>query len=149
MRAADTKENFLAWYKDVFGFTNLVAKAFYDKQLLQNKKTLAELSDSKIDSIMHAICRIQAVAKISATRLKLAILWIKHQDCTQREIGIPAALLVRVTLDMIMLLKTQKQLKAEWRLGYKEPNYPPVTLDLASATKALDKPGRSCLVYVG
>ncbi len=46
---------------------------------------------------------------------------------------------MRVTLDTIMLLKTQKQLEDEWRLGNKEPNYPPATLDLASATKTLDK----------
>ena len=38
-----------------------------------------------------------------------------------------------------MLLKTQKQLEDEWRRGNKEPDYPPVTLDLASATKTLNK----------
>jgi hypothetical protein len=139
VRDADTKVNFLAWYKYVFGFTDPVAKALYDKQLLQDKKTLAKLSNSEIDSIMRAICRTQAIAEMSAARLKLAIFWIKHQDRTQREIGIPAALLVRVTLDTIMLLKTQKHLEDEWRLGNQEPNYPPVTLDLASATKTLNK----------
>jgi hypothetical protein len=139
MRAADTKANFIAWYKGVFGFTDLVAKALYDKQLLQDKKTLAKLSDSKIDSIMRVICRTQAIAKISVARLKLAIFWIKHQNRTQHKIGIPATPLVRVTLDTIMLLKTQKQLKDEWRIGNKEPDYPPATLDLASATKTLNK----------
>jgi hypothetical protein len=75
MRTADTKAkaNFIAWYKEVFGFTDLVAKSPYNKQLLQDKKTLAKLSDSKIDSIMRAICRTQAIAKISAARLELAI----------------------------------------------------------------------------
>ena len=135
----DTKANFLAWYKDVFGFTDTVAKVLYDEQLLQNKKTLAELSNSKIDSIMRAICWTQAIAKISAAPLKLAIFWIKHQDRTQREIGIPTALLVKVDLDTIMLLKTQKQLEDEWCLSNKEHDYPPVTLDLASATKTLNK----------
>ncbi len=139
MRATDTKANFIAWYKEVFGFTDPVAKALYNKQLLQDKKTLAKLSDSEINSIMQAICRAQAIAKISAARLKLAIFWIKHQYRTQREIGIPAAPLVRVTFDTIMLLKTQKQLEDEWHLGNKEPDYDPVTLDLASATKALNK----------
>ena len=122
--AEDTKANFIARYKEVFGFTDAVAKALYDKQLLQDKKTLAELSDSEIDSIMRAILRTQAIAKISAARLKLAIFWIKHQDHTQREVSIPANPLVRVTLDTMMLLKTQKQLKDEWRLGNKEPDYP-------------------------
>ena len=73
MRNADTKANFLAWYNDVFGFADPVAKALYDKQLLQDKKTLAELSDSKIDSIMCAIRRTNDISKISAAGLKLAI----------------------------------------------------------------------------
>ena len=139
MRATDTKANFIAWYKEVFGFTNTVAKAFYKEQLLQDKKTLAKLSDSEIDSIMRAICRTLPIAKISAARLKLVIFWIKHQDCIQRKIGIPAALLMRVTLDTIMLLKTQKQLEDKWHLGNKEPDFSHVTLDLALATKALNK----------
>ena len=139
MHTADTRANFIAWYREVFGFTKPVAKALYNKQLLQDKKTLTELSNRKIDSIMHAICPIQAIAEISAARLKLAIFWIKHQDHTQREVGIPTNPLVRVTLDMIMLLKTQQQLKDDWRLGNKEPDYPAATLDLASATKTLNK----------
>ncbi len=64
MRAADTKANFIAWYKEVFGFTNTVAKALYKEQLLQHKKTLVKLSDSKINSIMRVICRTQPIAKI-------------------------------------------------------------------------------------
>jgi hypothetical protein len=63
VRDADTKANFLAWYKDVFGFTDPVADTFYDEQLLQDKKTLVELSDSEIDSIMRAIRRTQAIAE--------------------------------------------------------------------------------------
>ncbi len=39
----------------------------------------------------------------------------------------------------MLLLKTQKQLKDEWRLGNKEPDYPAQTLDTASATKTFDK----------
>ncbi len=35
---------------------------------------------------------------------------------------------MRVNLDTIMLLKTQKQLEDKRRLGNKEPNYDPVTL---------------------
>jgi hypothetical protein len=38
-----------------------------------------------------------------------------------------------------MLLKTQKQLKDEWHLGNKEPDYVAQTLDLALATKTLNK----------
>jgi hypothetical protein len=63
---ADTKVNFIAWYKEVFGFTDKVAKALYNEQLLKDKKTLAELSNSKIDSIIHTIRRTLPIAKISA-----------------------------------------------------------------------------------
>ena len=118
-----------------------MAKALYNKQLLQDKKTLAKLSDSEINSIMQAICQAQAIAKISAARLKLAIFWIKHQDRTQRKIGIPAAPLVRVNLDTSMLLKTQKQLEDEWRLGNKGPTTTPLPLTLPRPLRPLTKPG--------
>ena len=94
VRAADTKVNFIAWYKEVFGFTNAMAKALYDEQLLQDKKSLAKLSDSKIDSVIRAIRQTLPIAGISGAQLKLAIFWIKHQDHTQREVGIPANPLV-------------------------------------------------------
>jgi hypothetical protein len=139
VRAADTKVNFIAWYKEVFGFTDTVAKALYDKQLLQDKKTLAKLSNSEIDSVIRAIRRTLPIAKISAARLKLAIIWIKHQDHTQCKVGIPANPLVRVTLKTMLLLKTQKQLEDEWRLGNKEPDYPDQTLNMALATKIFNK----------
>ncbi len=73
VRAAYTKVNFIAWHKEVFGFIDKVARAFYNEQLLKDKKTLAKLSNSKINSIIHAICWILPIAKISAARLKLAI----------------------------------------------------------------------------
>jgi hypothetical protein len=52
---SDIKANFIAWYKEVFGFNDDVARALYDVQLLKDKKTLAKLSDSEIDSIIRAI----------------------------------------------------------------------------------------------
>jgi hypothetical protein len=60
-------------------------------------------------------------AKISVARLKLMIFWIKHQDRTLCKIGLPGKPLVRVTLDMILTLKTQKHLEDKWRSGNKEP----------------------------
>jgi hypothetical protein len=116
-----------------------VAKALYDKQLLKNKTTLAELSDSDINSIIHAIHKTLPIAEIAAARLKLAVFWIKHQDRTQREVGIPSNPLVKTELKMMLLLKTQKQLEDKWRLGNKEPDYPAQTLDMALATKTFDK----------
>ncbi len=93
-RPSDVKVNFLAWYKEVFGFSDEVARALYDEQLLKNKTTLAELSNSKIDSIIRAICRTLPIAEISVARLKLAIFWIKHQDRTQRKVGIHQPILL-------------------------------------------------------
>ena len=55
VRDADTKVNFIAWYKEVFGFTDEVAKALYDKQLLRRKDSLAKLNDAKVDNVMRAI----------------------------------------------------------------------------------------------
>jgi hypothetical protein len=117
----------------------LVATALYDEQLLCKKNSLAELNDAKVDNVMGAILRHHPIAELSLARLKLAIFWIKHQDRTQRVIGGPYRPLVTITLDMMLLLKTQKQLEDEWRLGNKEPDYPVQTLDLASAAKTFNK----------
>ncbi len=38
VRDKDIKANFIAWYKEVFGFTDNVARALYDEQLLKDKK---------------------------------------------------------------------------------------------------------------
>ena len=65
--------------------------------------------------------------------------WIKHQDRTQHEIGVPTHPLVTINLDTMMLLKTQKQLEDKWRLSNKEPDYPAQTLNLASAAKTFNK----------
>ncbi len=67
-RPSDVKVNFLAWYKEVFVFSDKVAKALYGEQLLKNKTTIAELSDNKIDSIICAIRRTLPIAEISAAR---------------------------------------------------------------------------------
>jgi hypothetical protein len=143
------KDIVIKWYKNVFGFTNTVAKALYYEQLLCDKNTLTELSDSEVDNVMRAIRRTQAIAKLFSARLKLAIFWIKHQYRTQCEIGVPARPLVTVDLDTMMLLKTQKQLEDEWRLGNKEPDYPAQTLDLAMPLRPSTKPGLSCPACAG
>jgi hypothetical protein len=103
--------NFIPWYKEVFGFTNKVARALYDKQLLKDKTTLAELSDGKIDSIICVICRTLPIAEISVARLKLAIFWIKHQDRTQRKVGIPANPLVNSLTAIWVRALTKKIVK--------------------------------------
>ena len=87
----DIKANFIAWYKEVFGFTDDPSRALYDEQLLKDKKTLTELSDS----IIKTICRTLPIAEISAARLKLAIFWIKHQDRTSARSASHPTLLLR------------------------------------------------------
>jgi hypothetical protein len=64
-RPSDVKVNFLTWYKEIFGFSDEVAKALYGKQLLKNKTTLAKLSDSDINSIIHAIRKTLPIADIA------------------------------------------------------------------------------------
>ena len=65
-RTQDTKEFFLKWYKEVFGFSDEVTRALYDDQLLKTKTTLAELGDQTIDNIIKAIRRTLPIAEISA-----------------------------------------------------------------------------------
>jgi hypothetical protein len=36
----DTKANNIAWYRDVFGFSNQVATALYNEQLFKDKQTI-------------------------------------------------------------------------------------------------------------
>ena len=138
-RPTDVKVNFLAWYKEVFGFSDEVARALYDDQLLKGKLILSELTDQTIDNIVKAIRRTLNIAEISVERLKLAVFWIKHMDRVQRDVGIPARPLVKTELKEMLLLKTQKQLEDDWRLSNKEPDYTTQTLDVASAAKTFDK----------
>ena len=138
-RPTDVKINFLAWYKEVFGFSDEAARALYDDQLLRSKTTLSELTDQTIDNIVKAIRRTLNIAEISVERLKLAVFWIKHMDRVQRDVGIPARPLVKTELKEMLLLKTQKQLEDDWRLSNKEPDYSTQTLDMASAAKTFDK----------
>ncbi len=91
---------------------------------MRDKNSLIELNDAEVDNVMRAIRRHHPIAELSSARLKLAIFWIKNQDRTERVIGGPQRLLVTITLDTMLLLKTQKQLEDEWRLGNKEPDYP-------------------------
>jgi hypothetical protein len=141
MCKADNKANLIAWYRDVFGFALTVATTLYDEQLLRNKNTLVKLDNINVDNICSTIQRdpTKPIAKVAATRLKLAIFWIKHQDQTLCIIGVLTKLLVWVTLATIMTLKEQKQLKDNWLSNKKEPEYTATTLDLSLASKAFKR----------
>ncbi len=75
-RDKDTWENFLLWYNQEFGFNANAMTALYDVQMLQDAKTLSELDNDAIAHICKAISKDtgQSVAKIAATKLKLACL---------------------------------------------------------------------------
>jgi hypothetical protein len=141
-RDKDSHENFIAWYKFEFGFMANAATALYDVQMLKNCLALSKLDDEAIANMCKAVGKDtgHSVAKIAATRLKLVCFWIKHQYRTSREIGTIPRRLVKVTLDEINVLQTQKHNKDNWASKNKKPEYTPLTLDTASATtKAFDK----------
>jgi hypothetical protein len=141
-RYKDTRENFLAWYIQEFGFNTNAATALHDVQMLKDTKTLSELDDDTIANISKAVSKDtgQSVAKIAATKLKLACFWIGHQIRILREIGGTGRPLVDIKYSgAIDLLLQQKQDEDNWAADNKEPEYTLLTLDTATATKVFDK----------
>ncbi len=97
-RNSDTRDNFLLYYIQEFGFNPNAATTLYDVQMLKDAKTLSELEDDAVANICKAISKdtSQSVAKIAATKLKLACFWIRHQYRTSREIGGTVRPLVKI-----------------------------------------------------
>ena len=122
-RNSDTRPNFMAWYRDVFGFSDCVAATLYDNQLFKDASTIAEFGDSKIDSVCRTLRRDSGlpIAKLAVTQLKLMTFWIRHQTRTGREIGGNSNPLVKTELNTLNLLKEQKRLKDRWAANNKEP----------------------------
>jgi hypothetical protein len=87
-RDKNSQENFLLWYIQEFCFNTKAVTALYNVQMLKDAKTLSELDDDTIANICKAVSKDtgQSVAKIAATKLKLACIWIRHQIRTLREI---------------------------------------------------------------
>jgi hypothetical protein len=73
-RDKDTRKNFIAWYKEEFGFTANAATALHNVQMLEEASTLSQLEDDAVANICKAISKKtgQSVAKIATTKLKLA-----------------------------------------------------------------------------
>jgi hypothetical protein len=141
-RDKDTRENFLLWYIQEFGFNANAATALHNVQMLKDAKTLSELEDDAIANICKVVSKDtgQSVVKIAATELKLACFWIRHQIRTSREIGGTGRPLVKIKYSgTIDLLQQQKQDKDNWAVDNKEPDYTLLTLDTATATKVFDK----------
>jgi hypothetical protein len=89
-RDKDTRKNFVAWYREEFGFTANTPTALYDVQMLKTCWTLSMLDDKAIANICKGVGNDtgQSVAKVAVTRLKLVCFWIKHQYRTS---GLEAA----------------------------------------------------------
>ena len=87
-RDTDTRENFIAWYIQEFGFNTNAATTLHDVQMLKDAKTLSELDNYAIANICKVVSKDtgQPVVKIAATKLKLVCFWIRHQIRTLREI---------------------------------------------------------------
>jgi hypothetical protein len=141
-RNSDTRDNFLLWYIQEFGFNLNAVTALYNVQMLKDTKNLSELDNSTIANICKAVSEdtSQSVAEIAATKLKLACFWIRHQYRTSREIGGTGRPLVKILHSgNIDLLQQQKQDKDNWATNNKEPEYTLLTLDTSTATKVFNK----------
>jgi hypothetical protein len=96
---SDTRENLITWFTNEFGFTCNAAIALHDVQALKSAQALSELDDNDdIANVCKAVGKDvgQSIAKIAATKLKLACFWIRHQYRTSREIGGIQRPLVRI-----------------------------------------------------
>ncbi len=95
----DTRENVFTWFTREFGFSRNAATALHDVQVLKDAQALSKLDD---DDTVANVCKAvgkdvgQFVAKIAATKLKLACFWVRHQYRTSREIGGTQRLLVKI-----------------------------------------------------
>jgi hypothetical protein len=72
-RDANTRENFIAWYIQEFGFNTNAATALHNVQMLKDAKTLSEFDDDAIANICKAVSKDtgQSVAEIATTKSKL------------------------------------------------------------------------------
>jgi hypothetical protein len=113
-RDADICKNFIAWYIQEFSLNTNAMTALHDVQMLKDAKTLSELDDDAIANICKVVSNntSQSVAKIAASKLKLACFWIRHQIRTLREIGGTQKPLVKIpytgTIDLLQQQKRDK-----------------------------------------
>jgi hypothetical protein len=140
-RDQDTKTNIILWFQRELGFSLAVATELFEKHLLRGWKTISELDDDQINRICQSIWRDskESITELAVTQLKLATFWVNHQLRTNRPAGHPDRVLVKVTQREILLLREQKRLEDNWCSNNKEPDYTPLTLNVASAPKVFEK----------
>ncbi len=70
-RNSDTRDNFLLWFIQEFGFNANAVTALYDVQMHKDAKTLSELYNDAVSNIYKAVSKDtgQSVAKIAMTKI--------------------------------------------------------------------------------
>ncbi len=84
----------------------------------------------------------ESIAEIAVQRLKLVIYWVKYQVRTNRPFvshGEANRFLSEVDRSDFLPLREQKEMVDTWFENNKEPDYSPMTLDMASAPNVCDK----------
>jgi hypothetical protein len=139
----NTRENVITWFTREFGFSRNAATTLHDVQALKDAQALSKLDD---DDVVENVCKVvgkdvsQSVAKIAATKLRLACFWVRHQYRTSREIGGTQRPLVKTEYSgEIDRLQQQKREEDQWAAACMEPEYLSLTLDTSTTTKAFDK----------
>jgi hypothetical protein len=139
----DTQENIITWFTREFGFSCNTATALHNVQALKDAQASSKLDeDDAVANVCKAVGKdvCQSVAEIAATKLKLACFWVRHQYRTSREIGGTQRPLVKIVYSgEIDCLQEQKQEEDQWAAAHTEPEYPSLTLDTSTTTKAFDK----------
>jgi hypothetical protein len=114
---SDTWENVITWFTRKFGFSCNAATALHDVQVLKDAQALSKLDDEGVANVCKLVGKDvgQSVAKIAATKLKLACFWVRHQYRTLREIGGTQRPLVKIIYSgEIDCLREQKQDEDQW-----------------------------------
>ena len=134
------------WMEHTLGFSREVATVLYRGQLLKTWRDFGNVRNDDVDRMIAAICRDQkeSIAEIAVQRLKLVIYWVKYQIRTNRpfvsrEGREPTQYLSDVKRNDFLPLREQKEMVDTWFETNKEPDYSPLTLDVASAPKVFDK----------
>jgi hypothetical protein len=124
-------------FKRVLLFSQGVAEALYDDQMITTLDVLQDLTDDIIKELCHAIRKMRGdgpghqISKLSVTHLKLFAFWARHMWRTSRGVDDRT----NTTYEKIKTLTNQKTLEDNL-LDSKPPETPAMTLDPHLAAKA-------------